>query len=189
MRPILIVVLLFVSGCRHVGPDLIQQEKKYWCWAASGQMIMEFYGHDVSQRTQADDSPKNFVAGQKQHDCITQPELCNWTSYPQFQIYPQNSDRTFSVVSRPQGLHLPYEALRTILCYDGCRCNPLAFQADRHMMVALEARKTWRGEHQVYVLDPGPWPDGASAGWIKYWEYRGIERSLHVDIYNIKPPQ
>ena len=47
------------QGCCSPGPNsslavpLHPQEATQWCWAASGQMVMEYLGHGVTQCTQA----------------------------------------------------------------------------------------------------------------------------------------
>lgn len=51
--------ILFIGGC--CSPALIgslpvtlhPQETQNWCWAASGQMVMDYLGHNVSQCVQA----------------------------------------------------------------------------------------------------------------------------------------
>ncbi len=51
--------ILAITGCCIPKPleslpvTLHPQETRMWCWAASGQMVMDYLGHDVSQCVQA----------------------------------------------------------------------------------------------------------------------------------------
>ena len=56
------------------------QETSQWCWAASGQMCMDFLGNNVSQCTQA-----NNRFGRT--DCCTTPGNCVTGGWPEFDKY------------------------------------------------------------------------------------------------------
>jgi hypothetical protein len=45
--------------------ELRAQETEWWCWAATGQMTMEFFGKEVSQSVQADLAFRRTDCGQK----------------------------------------------------------------------------------------------------------------------------
>lgn len=54
------VAILFTTGCvctpaptESLNVTLHPQETGMWCWAASGQMVMDYLGHDVAQCVQA----------------------------------------------------------------------------------------------------------------------------------------
>ena len=56
----ILVTLLTACQCvptdnDHLAVTLHPQETSMWCWAASGQMTMEFLGSNVNQCTQAND--------------------------------------------------------------------------------------------------------------------------------------
>jgi len=56
----LIVVMAATQGCCSsekvsLTVTLHPQETEYWCWAASGQMVMDYLGHNVSQCVQANE--------------------------------------------------------------------------------------------------------------------------------------
>ncbi|MBE0426047.1 MAG: hypothetical protein IBX72_05310 [Nitrospirae bacterium] len=65
-----IALLALASGCCHppgiasVGLSLHPQERDWWCWAASTEMISEYYGHRIAQCDSA-----NYVHG-------TPPDCC-----------------------------------------------------------------------------------------------------------------
>jgi len=67
-------LLLLLPGCCHppkiasVGVNLISQHRDWWCWAATTEMISEYYGHKVEQCESA-----NFVHG-------TPPDCCTGCS-------------------------------------------------------------------------------------------------------------
>jgi hypothetical protein len=69
----ILVTLLMLSGFRgHFGRvtaldvDLIPQQRWWWCWAASTEMISKFYGHRVTQCQSA-----AFIHGSGSLDCCT----------------------------------------------------------------------------------------------------------------------
>jgi hypothetical protein len=64
------VLIGLISGCCHppkissVPIDLIPQNRDWWCWAATTEMVSEYYGHRVLQCESA-----NYVKG-------TPPDCC-----------------------------------------------------------------------------------------------------------------
>src|SRR5262245_11148967 len=80
----LILLVLVVGGCACNPPNLSSvsatlraQEQSNWCWAASGQMIMNFLGVNVTQCQEA-----NQRSGRT--DCCSNPGGCNFTGWPEF---------------------------------------------------------------------------------------------------------
>ncbi len=55
----IVLIFLIIAGCCTPGPvghlavNLHPQETSMWCWAASGQMVMEYLGTNVDQCVQA----------------------------------------------------------------------------------------------------------------------------------------
>jgi Papain-like cysteine protease AvrRpt2 len=66
------VITLCVGGCcrpEDIGTQIVPlrgQETPVWCWAASGEMVMDFLGTDVSQ---CDEANKRFG----RNDCCNSP--------------------------------------------------------------------------------------------------------------------
>jgi len=99
----LILLCLFICGCirQQYHPDikpgnraiqykilevpLFAQETRMWCWAASGEMIMHYYGVEVPQSIQAN---RRF----ERSDCGTQTRSrdCIKGGWPQFTSYGFN---------------------------------------------------------------------------------------------------
>jgi hypothetical protein len=61
---------------------LIGQETSQWCWAASGEMVMEYHGASVAQ---CDEANKRFGRS----DCCNSPVpgMCVMTGWPEFPKY------------------------------------------------------------------------------------------------------
>jgi hypothetical protein len=100
LRAILILVCLFICGCitQPYHPDikpgempikykilevpLFAQETRMWCWAASGEMIMHYYGEEVPQHTQANNWFNRSNCG-----TTTRSWKCIKGGWPQFTRY------------------------------------------------------------------------------------------------------
>lgn len=88
---------------RHVTlpVTLHPQETSNWCWAASGQMVMHYLGHDVSQCTEANNRfGKDYCCNKSatDHTPVTgcpKPQ-CAWTGWPEFDKYDFSFKRTSS---------------------------------------------------------------------------------------------
>jgi len=121
------------------------QETYLWCWAASGEMIMDFLGTDVTQCDQA-----NRRLGES--DCCGQPAPsdCVKTGWPEFDkydfAYKNTSDAPRTWAQIKEEIY--------------CKQKPLAFTwrwtgGSGHMMV-ITGYRTVAGENYVTVLDPLP---------------------------------
>ena len=88
-------VILTLAGCcdpEAIGTQTVPirgQETPVWCWAASGEMVMDFLGTDVSQ---CDEANKRFG----QTACCTpeRPVACVDTGWPEFDKYGFTFSRT-----------------------------------------------------------------------------------------------
>ena len=133
---------------------LILQEASNWCWAASGEMIMTFFEHPVSQCVQADSE-----LGRR--DCCPPPGVsdCDSTGWPQFERFGFTSQQTeFQALS--------WDAVKAEI--DAGR--PVAFSwvwlgGGGHMMV-LKGYQTVAEASFVFVNDPR-----TAELWITYQEY------------------
>jgi hypothetical protein len=59
---------------------LIPQELTNWCWAASGQMTMQYLGREISQ---CEEVNKELA----RDNCCPGDDSCNWGGWPQFENY------------------------------------------------------------------------------------------------------
>jgi hypothetical protein len=165
---ILSLCLLALSSCCSpgvIGSLPVQrhaQETDNWCWAASGQMIMHYLGHDVSQCTQA-----NTRFGRT--DCCT-IDLCPApTEAPTFDAagncnncacpgWPQFDQFGFTF-KRTNGTALSWSDLRSqVSNQQYCKKKPFAFSwgwtgGGGHMMV-VKGFVTLAGVDYVVILDP-----------------------------------
>jgi hypothetical protein len=189
LPPLLYVVICWgISGCCI--PNLITslpvtlhpQETQNWCWAASGQMVMDYLGHNVSQCTEA-----NNRFGRK--DCCN-IDLCPVpTEPPQYDLlhncincvcggWPEFNKYGFSF-KKTSNAPLTWKQLREQLCQKKyCRSKPFAFSwhwpgGGGHMMV-VKGYLSLLGNNYVIVLDP--------------WSpCQGDERIITYDFYNTSP--
>lgn len=155
---------------RVLAVKLRPQLRTNWCWAASGEMVMETLGHDVSQCVQADDMfgkaccPSNEVCNEQ--GCPDQ-DLCNDTAWPRLDKYSFTFKRTNSAA-------LDWDQ---VLQEIGVRGVPIAFtwlfpDGTGHMMV-LKGYSTVDGVNYVYVDDPwyAPEPGKPNQGREEYFTY------------------
>lgn len=161
------LALLLSSCCTPalVGSLPVQmnaQETSNWCWAASGQMIMDYLNHDVAQCTQADNrfgrtdccsidlcpAPTEAPTYDAFNNCIG----CPCTGWPEFGKY----DFTFK---RTTNAALSWDDLREQLSNEPyCKRKPFAFSwrwagGGGHMMV-VKGYLTLAGTDYVVILDP-----------------------------------
>jgi uncharacterized protein YceK len=163
---------------RILATPLKPQETDQWCWAASGQMIMAFLNHDVSQCLQAN----NYLG---RTDCCLdlKPSGCVQGGWPEFDKYNFDSERLSDA-------HLDWDKLREQIA---CKSTPVAFSwrwinGGGHMMV-VRGYTTSQGEKTLFINNPWPpLPDGAGEqGIISYEEYiAGSDHTHWDDFYNIK---
>jgi len=152
---------------------LFPQLTDQWCWAASGQMVMDYEGTSVSQCAQA-----NQKFGMS--DCCNSPtpSACVKPGFPQFQHWGFNSQQTAS------GTALTLAQLTSQFDL----AQPVAYtwrwtSGGGHMMVA---RGVDTGTNMVYINNPAP-PNQGDTKWITYARY--VSQSgvyTHgVDCYDI----
>jgi hypothetical protein len=151
------------------------QETALWCWAASGQMIMGFLSHDVSQCAQANNELSR-------NDCCaaSKPKGCVRGGWPEFQKYNFGFQRI-------SNSYLSWDQLRDQIA---CQKTPFAFSwhwttGGGHMMIVRGYGKL-NGGNVVHIYNPLPVSTG-QAEIISYDEY--ISGSTHThwdDFFNIK---
>ncbi len=143
--------------------NLYAQQTSMWCWAASGEMIMNYLGNNVAQCTQA-----NNRFGR--NDCCNNFQNCVIGGWPQFDRYNFNS------LSAGRDDPLTFQQLKTE--FDNSR--PVGFtwywiNGGGHYMVARGVYQNDNGEQFVHINDPWPWNadknNGGDARLISYAEY------------------
>jgi|SRR5947209_2141568 len=136
---------------------LHSQLTKMWCWAASGEMCMHYFGRDVSQVVQAND-----YFGHRDCGKSPTPPACINGGWPQFPRYG------FSAKSTKNDQALPWPTINDQIA---CKKKPIAFSwhwagGGGHMMVITGylTVPTGRGtapQRFVTVYDPLPVRRGA----------------------------
>ena len=168
------------SETRILATPLKAQETDQWCWAASGQMIMAFLNHEVSQCLQANN---HF----NRPDCClaSKPAACIQGGWPEFGKYDFAFDRLSDA-------NLNWDQLREQIA---CKSSPVAFSwrwtngGGGHMMVVRGYTTTAQGGKTLYINNPWPpLPDGAGEQQIiSYQEYiSGSDHTHWDDFYNIR---
>ena len=183
--PTLALALVLGGCCRppvqeSLGVTLHPQETGMWCWAASGQMVMDYLGNNVAQCTQA-----NNRFGRK--DCCNSPtpSACVKGGWPEFGKY----GFTFATTSNAA---LPWTTLKREIA-NSVRCGrrPFAFswhwpKGGGHMMVAIgyrsvdgvgyvEMNDPWRpnvGDHRFITYDYYVESAGHHTHWDDYYRVR-----------------
>jgi hypothetical protein len=147
------------------------QKTDMWCWAASGQMVMEYLGKPVEQCIQANNRLHRS-------DCCKSPtpDECVLGGWPEFDKYGFQFKRT-------NGTALPWDQLRRELAAKTgggpCSFTPFAFSwrwigNGGHMMVATGYTTTPDGKNYVHINDP--------------WEPNiGTTRTILYDVYDQLP--
>lgn len=173
---------LFLAGCAcnpdpigtQSGVTLRAQETSMWCWAASGEMCMDFLGTDVSQCDQAN---KRF----NRTDCCTTPGNCVTGGWPEFDKYGFTFQRTSNTA-------LTWAQLREQIF---CKKKPVAFAwhwpgGGGHMMVAYGYAEVG-GQQWVYYRDPWPPNTGNGTAVIPYaqWVTDPGDHTHWDDFYDI----
>lgn len=148
-----------LAGC--CSPGLISglavplrpQETGMWCWAASGQMVMEYLGTNVAQCTQANNrfGVTNCPCGQCGPNPVSNPP-CVIGGWPEFDKYGFTFERTSDAA-------LSWTELRKELATESnCGKRPVAYSwhwsgGGGHMMVAT-GYVTVGGTNYVAIRDP-----------------------------------
>lgn len=157
--------------------SLRAQETNMWCWAASGEMVMEFLGQSVSQ---CDEANRRFGYS----NCCSKPTPgdCVRGGWPEFGKY----GFTFQQTNRAG---LSWDALRTEISVRG---RPFAFSwawrgGGGHMMV-VRGFFTANGTRFVSINDPWP-PNAGDQRDITYEEYlEGSDHTHWDDYYAVARP-
>jgi hypothetical protein len=136
------------------------QQTGMWCWAASGQMTMNFI-NSSSNVTQCDEANKRFG----RTDCCNNPvpSACVQGGWPEYEKYSFTAKTTSDAP-------LSWDDLKEQIY---CARKPFAFSwhwpgGGGHMMVAV-GYITLNGTNYVVVNDP--LPVGAGSQWVNTYEY------------------
>jgi papain like cysteine protease AvrRpt2 len=181
-----LLLAVFLSGCCRpnatIGSQAVNlhaQKTNMWCWAASGQMVMEFLGVNV---TQCDEANKRFG---KSNCCNSPtPNECVQGGWPEFDKYgftfAKTSDAPLSWASLQEQIY--------------CQRKPFAFAwhwtgGGGHMMVAT-GYAVIAGTNYVAVNNPWPPRTSRTAGGDQYLttytDYvSGSDHTHWDDYYNV----
>ena len=177
---LLVVVTFGLAGCCSPEPiktlavPLRPQQTNMWCWAASGEMCMDFLGTDVQQ---CDEANKQFGRS----DCCNSPvpSACINGGWPEFDKYGFSFSRTSNTA-------LTFDQLKEQIY---CRNKPVAFSwhwlgTGGHMMVA-RGYVSVDGTNWVYISDPWE-PNVGDQRLITYASYvSGADHTHWDDFYDI----
>lgn len=184
-------VALAVAACCSPGATsglavtLHPQETSMWCWAASGEMVMDFLGTSPAQCTQANnrfnrtDCPCN--------QCGPNPQVsppCVNGGWPEFDKYGLSFERTSDSA-------LSWDSLKRELAQESnCGRRPVAYSwhwagGGGHMMVA-SGYQTVEGTNFVAIRDPWA-PCNGDVRIITYAAYVSGSNYTHWDdFYRIR---
>ena len=166
------------------------QETANWCWAASGQMVMDYLGHSVSQCTQANNrfyrsdccnlalcpypaAPTYDSSG----NCVG----CACGGWPEFDKYGFTFNKTL-------GVALTWSQLKQQL--SDCKKKPIAFSwgwvgGGGHMMVA-KGYRTLDEINYVEIFDP--WAPCSGDARIITYDFYNAAAADHThwnDFYDV----
>lgn len=151
------------------------QETSMWCWAAGGEMCMEFLGTSVDQ---CDEANQRFGLTTCCNNPV--PGTCVVGGWPEFDKYG------FSFATTAWGVPLTFEEVKDQIY---CDKKPFCFSwgwtgGGGHLMVVV-GYITLGGEDYVVVNDP--WPPNQGAQYvITYAEFVSAANHTHwIDHYNI----
>ena len=188
---ITILTSIVLAGCCVPGPastlptTLHAQETHLWCWAASGQMVMNHLGTDVAQCTQANVKLNRTDCPCDQ--CGSSPTAnppCVETGWPDFGHYGFTFKRTSNTP-------VSWDTLTQELSPSSkCGSTPVAFTwrwtgGGGHIMVAIGYAMI-DGERYVVVHDPGPACSGDSRVIIYSAFVSGATYTHWDDFYEIR---
>jgi hypothetical protein len=178
-----------LSACCHPpaaesqSVSLDAQQTDMWCWAASGQMTMNFV-HPPANVQQCDEANKQF----SQTDCCSSPTpaICvngGWPEYGKYQFaYDKTTDAPLSLTEIEKEI--------------SCEKRPFAFSwhwngGGGHMMVAIGYQSV-NGSDLITVNNPWPPSSPTSSGGVveiqTYEKYVGGQGQDHThwdDYYHI----
>lgn len=179
-----LALVLFTVGCCNPGNigsvpvTLNAQQTGMWCWAASGQMTMNFL-HSAANVQQCDEANKRFG----RNDCCNSPtpNACVVGGWPEYPKYNFKADNTSNAP-------LTWDQVKGQIY---CAKKPFAFSwhwnsGGGHMMVAT-GYVTIDGTNYVSVNNP--WPPNVGVQEVDtYEEYvggTGYDHTHWDDYYNI----
>jgi len=177
---LILVLALAAGGCCTKPPSALVtvpvtgQHTSMWCWAASGQMTMNYHGASV---TQCDEANKRFG----RTDCCNTPTpaACVVGGWPEYPKYGFSSVHTSNAA-------LSWNQIREEIY---CRKRPFAFtwhwpSGGGHMMV-ISGYVSVLGMQFVRVNNPSPWdPVGGGAQYFTtYSDYVSGPGHTHWDDY------
>jgi Papain-like cysteine protease AvrRpt2 len=148
-----LLLALLTTGCCNpplvatVDVPTMPQQADSWCWAASAQMTMKYFNHDVAQCTQANN---RFGMGSC---CTSNLGSCDNGGWPEYQKY----NFTFAKTSQAP---LSWEDVQSQIY---CKKKPFAFSwawtgGGGHMMV-VKGYLVVNNVKYVDVNDPEPFTD------------------------------
>jgi hypothetical protein len=164
---------------------LLPQETSQWCWAACGQMVMKYWGHDVSQCVQAT-AANNGINCCSYALCPNTDESSpcvnpGWPNYAGYGFSVQtNGVRSFAELQEQYY----------------CKHAPTNFQwvwpggGSSHLLVGLGYQVDAQGTQWVEIHDPLPQCVGTER-WITYADYVDSDDPIYgahthgSDIYDI----
>ena len=159
--------------------NTIYQEQDNWCWAACGEMVMEFKGAgNMTQCDQASDvvNPSNCC-----QDPL--PSECNFGGIPQFLRYG------FRVDSISRALTLK-ETKEQIDCKESPICAIWNYLFGGSHMVVVSGYTKIDGEDHIIVRNPSRNYLGVLVSFIPYPEYVESGYYTHgMNYYNIAPSE
>ncbi len=181
-----ILISLTFSGCcppyedsKVLAVTLWPQETSQWCWAASGQMCMDFLGNNVSQCTQA-----NNRFGLTGCCNATIPNNCVNGGWPEFNKYNFTSLNTTNAP-------LSWDKIRSEI---DCKNRPITYTwhwpGTSGHMVAIVGYSTGECNDEKFLHINNPLPVNVGSNYtITYDAYvAGDPGSSHWnDYYEIKP--
>lgn len=177
LAALLTMTALFQSCCtpnKLLGSQpvtLRAQETSMWCWAASGEMCMDFLGTDVQQ---CDEANKRFG----RTDCCNSPvpNACVNGGWPEFDKYNFTFARTSNTA-------LTWSQIQTQIY---CKKKPIAFSwhwtgGGGHMMVVYGYAEIG-GVQYLAINDPWA-PNVGDTRYITYSEYVSGSNHTHWDDF------
>ncbi len=178
--------LTFPAAYSIPNVPLIAQEVSEWCWAACGEMVMKYWGHDVAQCSEAS-AANNRTDCCSYGLCPNQDEAspCNNPGWPNYAGYGFSSQST--------GTPLTFAQLQQQFY---CQQSPTNFQwvwpggGSSHLLVAMGYQVDSTGTQWIEIHDPLPECQGTDR-FITYDDYIDVDDPTYgshthgTDIYDI----
>jgi hypothetical protein len=175
-----LLTVALLSGCCTPDANLgsvnltsTDQHQSNWCWAASGEMTMNFLGANPSV-VQCDEANKRFG----RTDCCNNPtpSACNNGGWPEFDKYGFTADHTSDAA-------LSWDDVKKqIYCRHKAFCNTWHWSGGGGHMMVISGYMVLDGVQYVYLRDPLPVGVGSSR-WITYARYVSGPGYTHWDDY------